>query len=189
MTGVAAMTAFYMFRLYYGIFWGTENKELHAEHTPHEAPLTMTFPLIFLSAITIVCGWLPLDGSWMPFGHFVSASGQAYDIHLDWAVAGTSIVIALLSIALATYIYKGEKQPVADALYRKFPKLHRAAYKRPIAWFDRQCVDGFMNFLAWGTQEAGESIRPWQSGDVRSYAVWFLTGTIALTLVLLAIML
>lgn len=46
-----------------------------------------------------------------------------------------------------------------------------------------------MNFLAWGTQEAGESIRPWQSGDVRSYAVWFLTGAIALTLVLLAIML
>jgi NADH:ubiquinone oxidoreductase subunit 5 (subunit L)/multisubunit Na+/H+ antiporter MnhA subunit len=39
MTGVAAMTAFYMFRLYYGIFWGTENKELHAHHTPHEAPL------------------------------------------------------------------------------------------------------------------------------------------------------
>ena len=29
MTGVAAMTAFYMFRLYYGIFWGTENKEAH----------------------------------------------------------------------------------------------------------------------------------------------------------------
>lgn len=26
MTGIAAMTAFYMFRLYYGIFWGTEIK-------------------------------------------------------------------------------------------------------------------------------------------------------------------
>jgi NADH-quinone oxidoreductase subunit L len=47
MTAIAAMTAFYMFRLYYGIFWGTENKALHAEHTPHEAPLTMTFPLTF----------------------------------------------------------------------------------------------------------------------------------------------
>ena len=42
MTAIAAMTAFYMFRLYFGIFWGTENKELHAKHTPHEAPLTMT---------------------------------------------------------------------------------------------------------------------------------------------------
>lgn len=48
MTGVAAMTAFYMFRLYYGIFWGTENKELHAHHAPHEAPLTMTLPLVSL---------------------------------------------------------------------------------------------------------------------------------------------
>ena len=29
MTIIAAMTAFYMFRLYYSIFWGNENKELH----------------------------------------------------------------------------------------------------------------------------------------------------------------
>lgn len=36
MTGIAGLTAFYMFRLYYGIFWGKENKELHAHHTPHE---------------------------------------------------------------------------------------------------------------------------------------------------------
>ena len=201
MTGVAAMTAFYMFRLYYGIFWGTENKEAHEHHTPHEAPWTMTFPLIFLSVVTCLCGFLP-------FGHFVSASGQAYDIHLDWSVAATSIVIAVCSICLATYIYKGESQPIADRLYKTFPKLHQAAYKRfyqdeiwqyvthriifrcvskPIAWFDRHVVDGTFNFMAWGANEAGESIRPWQSGDVRQYAVWFLTGTVALTLILLAI--
>ncbi len=201
MTGVAAMTAFYMFRLYYGIFWGTENKEAHAHHTPHEAPWTMTFPLIFLSVVTCLCGFLP-------FGHFVSASGQAYDIHLDWTVAGTSIVIAVCSICLATYIYKGESQPVADRLFKTFPRLHQAAYKRfyqdeiwqyvthriifrciskPVAWFDRHVVDGTFNFLAWGANEAGESLRPWQSGDVRQYAVWFLTGTVALTLVLLAV--
>ena len=201
MTGVAAMTAFYMFRLYYGIFWGTENREAHAHHTPHEAPWTMTFPLIFLSVVTCLCGFLP-------FGHFVSASGQAYDIHLDWTVAATSIVIAVCSICLATYIYKGESQPIADRLYKQFPRLHRAAYKRfyqdeiwqfvthriifrcvstPIAWFDRHVVDGTFNFLAWGANEAGETLRPWQSGDVRQYAVWFLTGTVALTPILLAI--
>ena len=201
MTGVAAMTAFYMFRLYYGIFWGTENKEAHEHHTSHEAPLTMTFPLMFLSVVTICAGFIP-------FGHFVSASGQAYDRHLDWTVAGTSIVIAVCSILLATYIYKGEKQPVADKLYKAFPKLHRAAYKRfymdevyqfvthkiifnlvskPIAWFDRRVIDGTFNFMAWGTNEAGESIRGWQSGDVRQYVVWFLTGTVALTLFLLCL--
>lgn len=202
MTGVAAMTAFYMFRLYYGIFWGTENKELHARHTPHEAPLTMTIPLIVLSVITLTCGWA------INFGSFVSAVGTDYQIHLNMQVAITSTVIAIVSIAVATYIYKGDKQPIADKLYKAFPRLHRAAYKRfymdevwmfvthkiifrcistPIAWFDRHVIDGTFNFMAWGANAAGETIRPWQSGDVRQYAVWFLTGTIALTLVLLCI--
>ena len=212
MTGIAAMTAFYMFRLYYGIFWGTENKEAHAHHTPHEAPLSMTIPLIVLCVITVgvgiystLGGFLGWEGS---FGSFVSASGKDYIIHFDTQIALTSTVIAILSICLATYIYKGESQPIADRLYKMFPKLHRAAYKRfyqdeiwqyvthriifrcvstPIAWFDRHVVDGTFNFLAWGANEAGESIRPWQSGDVRQYAVWFLTGTVALTLILLCI--
>ena len=212
MTGIAAMTAFYMFRLYYGIFWGTENKEAHEHHTPHEAPATMTIPLIVLCVITMVvgiystiAGFAGWGGS---FGQFVTASGQNYTIHFDVAIAATSTVIAILSICLATYIYKGESQPIADRLYKQFPRLHRAAYKRfyqdeiwqwvthrvifrcistPIAWFDRHVVDGTFNFLAWGANEAGESIRSWQSGDVRQYAVWFLTGTVALTLILLSI--
>ena len=212
MTGVAAMTAFYMFRLYYGIFWGTENKELHAEHTPHEAPVTMTLPLIVLSVITVgvgiyttIAGFAGLDGS---FGSFVTANGKDYTIHFDTQVALTSTIIAILSICLATYIYKGEKQPIADKLYKTFPKLHRAAYKRfymdevymfvthkiifrcistPIAWFDRHVVDGTFDFLAWSSNEAGESIRSWQSGDVRQYALWFPVGALAITLVLLAL--
>lgn len=212
MTGIAAMTAFYMFRLYYGIFWGTENREAHAHHTPHEAPLSMTLPLIVLCAITVGVGVYTTLGGFLgwggSFGSFVTASGQEYTIHFDTQIALTSTVIALLSICLATYIYKGESQPVADRLYRRFPRLHRAAYRRfyqdeiwqfvthriifalvstPIAWFDRHVVDGTFNFLAWGANEAGESIRPWQSGDVRQYAVWFLTGTVALTLILLCI--
>ena len=210
MTGVAAMTAFYMFRLYYGIFWGTENKEAHEHHTPHEAPLTMTVPLIVLCVITVgvgvyttIAGFTGMGGS---FGSFVSAAGTDYTIHFDTTVAATSTIIAIISICLATFIFKGETQPVADKLYKTFPKLHRAAYKRfyqdeiwlfvthkiifnlvskPIAWFDRHVIDGTFNFMAWGAAEGGESIRSWQSGDVRNYAVWFLTGAVALALVLL----
>lgn len=198
MTAIAAMTAFYMFRLYFGIFWGAENKQLHAEHTPHEAPLTMTFPLMFLAVVTCVAGFIP-------FGHFVSADGQAYDIHLDWNVAGTSIVIAVGAIALATYIYMGERQPVADAAAEKLQKLHRWAYKRfymdevyqyithriifahiskPIAWFDRHVVDGFFNFLASGSHALSFRIRGLQSGAVQKYAYVFFVGI----LLLLAVM-
>ena len=205
MSGIAAMTAFYMFRLYYVIFWGKSYYETHkaeGAHQPHEAPLTMTVPLIILSVITMLVG---IFGTLhvFEFGEFVSANGVAFGTHTNWFVAGVSTVLAICGIGLATYMYKGEETPVADMLARKFPKLHRAAYKRfymdevwmfvthkiifkcvstPLAWFDRHVVDGAMNFMAWGTNEAGESIRGWQSGDVRQYAVWFLTGAIALVL-------
>ncbi len=201
MTGVAAMTAFYMFRLYFGIFWGTENKELHAHHTPHEAPLTMTLPLIVLTVITVGVGVYTTLGGFLEwggsFGSFVTANGEDYTIHFEKQVAITSTVIAILAIALATYIYKGEKQPVADRMYAAFPRLHRWAYKRfymdevyqfithriifarvskPIAWFDRHIVDGFFDFLAWGTHSLSYQIRNLQSGSVQQYALVFFLG-------------
>ena len=200
MTIIAGMTAFYMFRLYYGIFWGTENKELHKHHTPHESPLSMTFPLMVLAAITIVCGWI------LPFGHFVSANGHAYDIHLNTQVAVTSIVVALIAIALATWMYARDKQPVADMLAKRFATLHRAAYKRfymdeiwlfvthkiifrcistPLAWFDRHVIDQFMNFMAWSTNASGEAAQPIQNGKIQSYTMWFLGGIIVLSIILL----
>ncbi|MDY4458964.1 MAG: proton-conducting transporter membrane subunit, partial [Alloprevotella sp.] len=201
MTGVAAMTAFYMFRLYFGIFWGTENKELHAHHTPHEAPLTMTLPLIVLTVITVGVGVYTTLGGFLEwggsFGSFVTANGEDYTIHFEKQVAITSTVIAILAIALATYIYKGEKQPVADRMYAAFPRLHHWAYKRfymdevyqfithriifarvskPIAWFDRHIVDGFFDFLAWGTHSLSYQIRNLQSGSVQQYALVFFLG-------------
>ena len=137
---------------------------------------------------------------------FVSSNGTAYDIHLDWAVAGTSIVVAVIAIALATYIYRGEKQPVADALQRHLPGLWKAAYHRfyideiyqfvthkiifglicrPIAWFDRNIVDGFFDSLAWGANVISDEIRDLQSGRVQQYVFVFLLGTLALILLLI----
>ena len=199
MTVIAAMTAFYMFRLYYGIFWGTENKELHGELHMHEAPKVMTFPLIFLALVTCVAGFIP-------FGHLVSADGMSYDIHLNWTVAGTSIVIAVASIALATFIYKGEKQPVAVALASRFSSLHKWAYHRfyidevyqfvthriifaciskPFAWFDKHVVDGILNGLASGSHRVSYLIRGFQSGEIQQYAYVFLVGALVLVLLLI----
>ena len=128
-----------------------------------------------------------------------------YDIHLDWNVAGTSIIIAVASIFLATYMYIGERQPQADALAEKFGKLHRWAYKRfymdevyqyithriifahiskPIAWFDRHVIDGFFNFLAWGTNASVSAFVVCRVVRYRVSAYVFLLGT----LILLAIM-
>ena len=204
MTVVAGMTAFYMFRLYYVIFWGQSYYELDPEHRrkPQEVPFVMWGPLVFLAVISVFCGLIP-------FGHFISADGKSYDIHIDMSVATTSVIVALIGIGLATYMYAPKKTPLADSLAKKMPKLHKAAlnrfyiddawqffthkvvfacFSKPIAWFDRHVIDGTFNFSAWATQEGGEAIRPWQSGDVRQYAVWFITGSVALTLILICIL-
>ena len=201
MTFIAGLTAFYMFRLYYGIFWGKENKELHAEHTPHEAPLTMTIPLMFLAAVTLAAGWIP-------FGEFVSSNGQAYHIHIDIKVAAVSLCVAAAGIAIATWMYMREDRKVADGLATRFSGLHKAAYHRfyideiyqfithriifacistPIAWFDRHVVDGFMNMLAWISNRISWAIKGMQSGYVQRYGIWFLGGALGITIVLLLI--
>ena len=199
MTFIAGLTAFYMFRLYYSIFWGKENKALHREHRPHEAPLSMTIPLIFLAAVTLIAGWIP-------FGHFVSSDGTAYDIHIDWTVASVSLGVAAVGILLATWMYLREDRSVADGLAARFSGLHKAAYHRfyidevyqfithriifacistPVAWFDRHVVDGFMNMLAAVTEKVSWGIRKMQSGYVQRYAIWFLGGAMGLVIVLL----
>lgn len=199
MTVIAALTAFYMFRLYYGIFWGKENKELHTARTPHESPLAMSFPLIFLAGVTCVAGFIP-------FGMLVSSNGHAYTIHLDTTVAVTSVIVAMLSIAIATFMYARSKQPVADTLAKYFSNLHRSVFNRfyideiyqyithkiifdcisrPIAWFDRHVIDQFFNFLAWCTHATSDEIRGLQGGHVQQYAFVFLCGALGLILLLI----
>ena len=199
MTAIAGLTAFYMFRLYFGIFWGKENKELHAEHIPHESPVSMTLPLIVLAVITCFAGFIP-------FGEFVSSDGMAYHIHIDLKVAATSLVVAVAAIALATWFFMREDQSIPDRLAAKFSGLHRAAYNRfyidnawlfvtkkvifrcistPIAWFDRHVIDAFFDFCANSASWFALKIRGMQSSHIQQYCIWFLAGVVVLTLILI----
>jgi len=189
MTFTAGLTAFYMFRLYYNIFWGKEHK--HA-HTPHESPFAMLFPLIFLATVTVFAGWA------IPFGNFVSSDGVAFHSELDMTTATISVVVALLSIALATVFYMKDSKTPAK-LATTFSGLHKAASHRfyvdevymfitkkvifnnistPIAWFDRHVIDATMNGFANVTQWTSRRIKGFQSGEVQQYAFVILLGAI-----------
>lgn len=193
----AGLTAFYMFRLYFRIFWSTPTDLSH--HTPHESPAVMTIPLVILALITCVAGFIP-------FGDFVSADGKALQIHTTWPIALASIGIAVVGIGIAAFKFfkEHEKPAVNEASMTAFA---RAAYHRfyidevymfitkriifngvskGIAWFDRHVVDGFMNFLAWGANRVSYDIRGLQSGQVQQYAYVFVLG--ALLLVIIAIL-
>ena len=93
-----------------------------------------------------------------------------------------TIIQHILHIANLTNLY--------SSLYLQKFVTHKILFRyvsRPVQWIDEKIINGLIDFTAWGANEAGETIRPWQSGDVRQYAVWFITGTVALTLLLLCL--
>ena len=201
MTMIAGLTAFYMFRLYYNIFWRKDyqlhNEEGHHAHAPHESPASMSIPLIFLAAVTCIAGLIP-------FGHFVTSDASTYNIHLNLTVASISVIVALIGIAIATAMYRKES-PMPAKLANSFNGFYKAAMHRfyidevylfitkkiifnniarPIAWFDRHVIDGAMNGIASSTQWVAVKIKGFQSGQIQQYAYVFLLGTLLIAFLL-----
>lgn len=195
MSLVAGLTAFYMFRLYYLIFWWKEHKTPEGHHAPHDQPWTMSLPLIILAAISCVAGFIP-------FGKFVTWNGEPYDFmaHFDWSVASVSLAVAIIAIALATVMYRKENslpEKFKNALPNLWRWCHHRFYwdelyqfithkiifncvSRPIAWFDRHIIDGTMDSFATMTNKASEFIRPLQSGQIQYYVWIYLIGALLL---------
>ena len=195
MSAVAALTAFYMFRLYYLIFWWKEHETPAGHHAPHDQPWTMSLPLIILAAISCVAGFIP-------FGNFVSWNGEPYDFmaHFDWSVAAVSLCVAILAIVFATVMYRKEN-PLPAKFKNAMPALWRWCHHRfywdelymfithkiifglickPIAWFDRHIIDGSMDAMATVTNKASEGIKPLQSGQIQFYVWIYLIGALLL---------
>jgi NADH-quinone oxidoreductase subunit L len=189
---VSGLTAFYMFRLYYSIFWG---KEQHYHHTPHEAPLTMTIPLILLAVGAAFAGFIP-------FSTLVTSDGKPFEAHLDMGIAIPAVLAGLIGIGIATILYRKESN-VPEKIFNALGGFSRAAYhkfyidevylfitkkiifnyvSRPIAWFDRHVVDGTMNGMAYVTNEASDRIKKLQSGQLQQYALVFVSGALLLAL-------
>jgi NADH-quinone oxidoreductase subunit L len=113
----AGLTAFYMFRLYFMIFWQKE-KSYHTDHG--EAPMSMKLPLIVLAALTIVVGFIP-------FAQYVSSDGKAFDtsLHLMFSIAPIAMVIIGIGIAFSLYKSANDK-PAKLAI--ALGGLYRTAY-------------------------------------------------------------
>lgn len=194
---VAGLTAFYMFRLYYNIFWG-KKKEYDSHHKPHESPLAMTLPLIILAVFSVFSGFIP-------FSELISSDRMPFEMHIDMTVAISSVGVALIGIAVATVLYlKGSDKPAQIA--KSLGGLYTATLNKfyideiwmfitksvifkliciPIAWFDKHVIDGAMNGLAWTTQKVSASIKGLQSGQLQFYAWIFVLGSIIIAVLVL----
>jgi NADH-quinone oxidoreductase subunit L len=187
---VAGLTAFYMFRLYFSVFWKRE-ASIHDHHG--EGTVSMRIPLVVLAVCSVVVGFIP-------FGKYVSADGAGLSSHFDPMFSIAPVAIAVAGILFAGYLYKkenGRPAKIAAGLggfyklvYRKFyiDEIYLFITKKvifnlvgaPAAWIDRNIVDGFMNLLGATTAKTSEVIKGFQSGRVQVYALYFFGGIVTL---------
>ena len=192
---VAGLTAFYMFRLYFGIFF---NGKRDYEHKPHESGLPMAIPLMILAVFSVFTGLIP-------FSEFISSDNKPFKMHIDMVVASLSVVAAIVGIVVAyTMYFKDSNKPAAVAarlkgLYtaslNKFyldevwmfitKKVIFNCVSRPIAWFDRHVIDGTMDNIANVTQKASHRVRGLQSGQMQRYVAFLVAGTILIAILVL----
>ncbi len=199
----SGLTAFYMFRLYFFIFWNKQS-EVHNHSASAEASadrhgegtFSMKLPLIILAICTLAAGLIP-------FGEFVSADGKALESHFHLSFSIAPVALGLAGILTAMLMYKKESNKphqVATAL----GGLYKAAYKkfyidelylfitkkiifnfigRPAAWIDRNIVDGLMNGIASGTGKISSLIKNLQSGKIQNYTLYFFGGLAAFLII------
>lgn len=182
----SGLTAFYMFRLYFSIFW---RKEYNGHRHPHEGTMSMKIPLIILAVCSALVGFIP-------FGKFVSVGNQPQETHFHLMFSILPIIIGVAGILIALLMYKKENDR-PQSMAQAFGSFYRASKNkfymdelylfvtkniifkwvgRPSAWFDRKVVDGSMNEIANLTLETSKAIKGLQSGKVQRYAMYFFGG-------------
>lgn len=134
----AGLTAFYMFRLVSLTFWGNPRFKEHGEGAahPHEAPATMTIPLIILAVLSIVGGWVGIPkalGGGLAIKEFLSPVFYHADrimalpehgVHsVDYILIVLSVVIAAAGIYLARTWYL-RKPDVPNRIAKKYSGVY-----------------------------------------------------------------
>ena len=124
----AVMTAFYTTRLFIRTFLGEPQDEHVYEHT-HESSWVMTGPLIFLAILAALAGFLVFHGVGKALGfpggitEFVFLE-EPERYHIDWGLAGGSIVIAVVGIFAGAWLYWGGSIKKSTQLANLQPGLY-----------------------------------------------------------------
>jgi NADH-quinone oxidoreductase subunit L len=193
---VAALTTFYMFRLFFVAFLGEARTE-KAKHA-HESPKVMTLPLLALAVFAVIGGFIGITnnyGSQFTAEHeTLSVAQQALEpLHnIIPMLLGIGAVVVGLLAAFALY-----KNTATDPLPAKlgrlatamknrfyFDEIYEATFIRAhdlIATIcdviDRWIVEGAcIGFLRGGTDLTGRGLRLLQTGNLQTYAFLFVLG-------------
>jgi NAD(P)H-quinone oxidoreductase subunit 5 len=167
--------------------------------SPHESPLTMTFPLMALAVPSVLIGLLgvPWNNKFEAFIHAPSESTEEileHAAHFEWneflLMGGSSVGIALIGITVASLMYLlGKIDPASIAA--KFPSIYQLSLKkwyfdeiydflfvrgsrrlaRQILEVDYRVVDGAVNLTGLATIISGEGLKYLENGRAQFYAL------------------
>ena len=193
---VAALTAFYTFRLFFVVFCGQE-KSKAAAHA-HESPLVITLPLIALAVFSFAGGFIGITNN------YGSQLAHEYELLSVWqqAIEPLSNKLAMfcglgavvIGFLLARSLYRSAaSDPLpaklggfATAMKNKFyfDEFYEATFIRAhdwIAaaadWIDRWILEGaIIGAIRGGTDLSGRALRLVQTGNLQTYAFLFVLG-------------
>jgi NADH-quinone oxidoreductase subunit L len=190
----AFLTAFYMTRLVVVAFFGRARTKA-AEH-PHESPANMTVPLILLSILSVIGGFIGLK----PYYHgwatsvlqtlgFSSGLAPESGPFLEMIVPSLVVLLGLVS---AFVLYWGaDRDPLHiqvlaskfyfDDIYDNYVVAFQQVVARVFSWVDSWLLEGLLiRGSAYVSVGFGELMRLFQTGSLSSYAFLFTLGGVIL---------
>ncbi len=202
----AAMTAFYMFRLYATTFLGTFRGTHDQEHHLHESPSAMTIPLIVLALLSVIGGFVGVPeilGGHHELRSFLSpVITTEVEHHIEhsteYLLMGISVAVAAIAIIFA--INKFSKNPeleeatgfgkvlsnkwYVDELYDTvFVKTTLAKGKFLKNIIEKNIIDGGVNGVGKLVNYSSRQLRLIQSGLVSGYILFMVLAIIVVVLI------
>jgi NADH-quinone oxidoreductase subunit L len=184
----AFLTAFYMFRAVFLVFYGAPAHPPHSEHVPHDPPFAMRAPLWILALIAMTIGLV-----------LTVSPPHVGEEHAPAWLTPSAVAVAVAGILLAWLTYQ-RRAISADALASMFAPIRHAALRRfwlddlylviyrsvllalsrIVGWIDRYLVDGVLNVVSAWTLDGGDGLRRVQTGKVQDYVFALGFGLLAL---------
>lgn len=203
----AALTAFYMSRLFFLTFhgkarWTTakEGKEVH----PHESPASMTTPMIILALFAIALGGVlsinDMFVTWLEptLGAAEHAEPVLPVIYIQILTVAVVVIAAVIAWMMYGHTSVAKQAPRGSALTRAARRdfyqdaVNEAVFMTPslgimkgVVLADRQVIDGVVRGVGWLTHWLGKVVTTMQTGYTRAYASYVLGGVVIVLAIVL----
>ncbi len=195
--GVAGLTTFYMFRLFYVAFLG--KPKTHAAEHAHESPAVMAWPLRLLAVLAFTGGVIGINAIYgTQFSGEPEHSTFWHNVIEPFVSAPVGCFIGIACVAVGFFAArKLYRNATTDPLPAKlggfaramknrfyFDELYEATFIRAhdflaavADWIDRWILEGaIIGAIRGGTDLSGRALRLVQTGNLQTYAFLFVIG-------------